>query len=106
MERISRHQWVKWIEQWRRSGLSASEFADRVGVKERTLRYWKWLLGYEARSGVSPPALPTPFVEVVGVPAETRRDLELRLPSGVRVRVPSGFLADDLARVLRILEGR
>ena len=56
MERVSRDQWAKRVERWCESGLTAAEFAAEIGVKEATLRHWKWALrrhatepGWEAK---------------------------------------------------------
>jgi hypothetical protein len=46
--RVAREEWAKRVE-WRDSGLSCAEFAAEVGVNPRTLTYWKWVLGKEAR---------------------------------------------------------
>ncbi len=67
-----RDEWAKRIEQWTQSGLTGAEFAQQIGVKESTLRHWKWELEKSARTQ---PAAPdderrTDFVELPG-PAAT-----------------------------------
>lgn len=47
--RVTREEWAKRVERWRDSGLKCAEFAAEVGVNPRTLTYWKWILGKEAR---------------------------------------------------------
>jgi hypothetical protein len=49
MAKGRREQWKKRVEQWVESGLGGAEFAARAGLKESTLRHWKWQLGYEER---------------------------------------------------------
>jgi hypothetical protein len=44
MVRISRDEWAKRIERWTDSELTGAEFAAKIGVKEATLRHWKWAL--------------------------------------------------------------
>jgi transposase len=47
--RVAREEWAKRVERWRDSGLKCAEFAAEVGINPRTLTYWKWVLGKEAR---------------------------------------------------------
>ena len=116
MARESREVWAKRIERWGETGLTAEEFADEVGVNVHTLRHWKWLLGNRppVRRSLCPAP---PFVEVVGPfvadPGDRAPDadrkleaIELVLPSGVRIRVPSQFDASALRRMVDALEGR
>jgi len=117
MPRESREVWKKRLERWAESGLTASEFADEVGVNASTLAGWKWRLAAEARiatSAANAPARPS-FVEVVapliaspaGEPSRVEPDpIELILSNGVRVRVPVGFDPVSLRRVVEALEHR
>lgn len=91
--------WTKRIEQWERSGLSGGEFAEQHGVKEATLRHWKWQLGHAARVGEVKPG----FIEVT----TQRPASSLEVVTGeVRVIVPVGFDEDTLRRVLRVVGSR
>src|SRR6266851_6793007 len=73
MPRISREEWAKRIERWIDSGLTGAEFAAEIGVKETTLRHWKWALsrhtrepGWEAKAARERRQQRAPeFVEVV-----------------------------------------
>ena len=47
--RTRREQWVKRVVGWRRSGLTAREFAAKIGVKSATLSHWAWQLRREQR---------------------------------------------------------
>jgi hypothetical protein len=123
---VAREDWAKRVERWRDSGLSCAEFAAEIGVNARTLTYWKWMLGKEARgekrawparkarsarvlgpaaSGPprSPPAV-TGLVEVQAAPRDGR--FELELGAGRRLRVPVSFDVADLRRLLDVLEAR
>ena len=100
------------MERWRGSGLTAGEFARKHGVREQTLRWWKWRLGSEPHEGgalrpartPSEDVSPLTFVEMMaGMPSEP---LEVVLASGVRIRVPSGFDASTLERLLDVVERR
>ena len=118
--RVAREEWAKRVERWRDSGLSAAEFAAELGINARTLTYWKWVLGREARgdkrvwparkgrrarkavgAGTTSRATP-PFVEVSAASADER--FELELSGGRRLRVPKGFDDEALRRLLGVLE--
>jgi len=104
------------VRQWRRSGLSAAEFAEAVGVSVRTLGRWR-------READSPHAAANPraaFVELVAMPpapaaagsisAGNAADcvpatpISLRLGEGFELRLPPGFDADSLRRAVEVLQ--
>ena len=92
-------QWRELVRAWRASGSSATVFGRERGVNARTLRWWAWHLG-----SVAPRAVGAGFAEVVlsePVPA-TVPDLVVELEH-VRVRVPAGFDAGELRRLLAAL---
>jgi hypothetical protein len=49
MKTNNRELWVRRVECWRYSGLTAKEFAAEIGVRAGTLAHWKWRLGAERR---------------------------------------------------------
>jgi hypothetical protein len=49
MARESREVWVKRVERWRESGLTAAEFAAEVGINAGSLRHWSWRVDAERR---------------------------------------------------------
>jgi hypothetical protein len=123
--RVAREEWAKRVERWRDSGLTCTEFAAEVGINPRTLTYWKWILGKEARgekreysrskgrksrarratgTGATPTAasIVAGIVEVQTVPRDAR--FELELGAGRRLRVPASFDAAELRRLLEVLE--
>jgi transposase-like protein len=116
----SQATWAKRVEEWRASGVSAQEFARRIGVSANSLRHWAWRLKSRAeptgRSGTSrersaamstvqgTPVSPLTFVEMTA--AIQGAPLELVLVNGVRVRVPPEFDASALARILDVVERR
>lgn len=110
MERVSRETWVKRVERWMDSGLTAKEFAAEVGLNASTLSYWKWRLRAKRpskarRTPAKSAALavsPLSFVEVARA-ATAIEPFEVELGSGVRVRVPGSFDADALSRLLAVL---
>lgn len=90
--RRSKSEWRDLVERWRRSGQGRREFARSVGVNPSTLSWWCWKLQHEA------PA----FLEVVVSEPEPSPDFELEV-AGVRVRVPLGFDAHELRRLVDAL---
>lgn len=103
------------VRQWRRSGLTAREFAGSIGVKPTTLRYWAWQIGREQgvgqekpkrrrRSELQPVTAPPRFVEVIAGPVESER-FELELTNGWRLRIPAAFDAAVLGRLLQTCAG-
>jgi len=133
MRTDNRELWVKRVERWRDSGLSAKDFAAEIGVNAWTLAHWKWRLGAERRGKLPPSskrASPA-FVEVAPVavaqaltaPRARKRaaaapslkektapaahePLEVLLLNGLRIRVPVHFEAASLGRVVAVLQGR
>jgi hypothetical protein len=126
MERATRAEWERRVARWRRSRLSAKEFATREGFNASTLAFWSWKLGTPKGSvtqrrrtrGGAPSRKQNPGIErdaseaFVGfelvAPKAASPDLELVLDDGLRVRVPAGFDAPTLERMVALLrrEGR
>jgi hypothetical protein len=110
VKRETREAWAKRVERWRASGLTAAEFARRLGVSEKSLRWWKWQLGQphdvapRQAQKAKPPASPLTFVEMTA--AVQREPFEVVLASGTRVRLPADFDATVLVRLLDVLERR
>jgi transposase len=113
MENATREEWSKRIERWKDSGLSAKEFASETGINARSLSWWQWQLGTNAKEPTlacprrrrrrSPKdAPPMTFVEV-SAPAASAA-LEVVLRSGRSIRVPTGFDEPTLERLLVVLE--
>lgn len=111
--------WTERLARWRESGLGIEEFATREGVKPASMKWWRWRLG----GGPQPtkPVAPKPrakkprFVEVAVESPRRRRTeptlaqplpttFDIVLENGRIVRVPAGFSADELARVLDVAE--
>ena len=119
MARTTRVEWAARIARWKDSGKSASQFAAEIGVRTRTLSWWKWRLASTTAASPpkralvrrpaapvtkAPPISPLTFVEMSAVVEHDR--LEVVLPSSVRVRVRPGFDGATLARLLDVLEAR
>ena len=106
-----RREWARRVQRWRRSGLTAGEFSESIGVKPGTLKYWAWRLGREARpantdrttTGGCRRRTPTAFVELLSEGVADGR-FELELTGGRRLRIPVGFEPDALERLLAVVE--
>jgi len=86
------------LGRWRSSDLTKAAFCRREGIASVTLNRWLAEFGETPSVPVSGPA----FVEAVWGEGVDRA-LEVVLPTGVRIRVPQGFDAGDLALVLGAL---
>jgi hypothetical protein len=118
MERSTREEWATRVAKWQESGLSAPAFAAQIGVKSKTLIWWRANLVRLATTGspkralarsrdagnASPPVKSLQFVEMT--PAIESEPLEVVLPTSVRIRVRRGFDSQTLARLLDVLESR
>jgi hypothetical protein len=95
-------QWQRWIDQWRRSGLSVRAFCARHRLATASFYNWRRILKQRATAEVvfAP-------VQVVADPVATHTGtLELVLADGRMVRVAPGFDAATLRQLLAVLEGR
>src|SRR5258708_23384837 len=95
MERTTQETWSKRVGQWKSSGLTAAEFGRKLGVSEKSLRWWKWRLkslgrGWAKTETQAPGGkreCPSPIapLEFVGVAAGQGRDrIDGGLPRGAR----------------------
>jgi hypothetical protein len=91
------------VDAWKRSGEGVGAFAQRYGIRPRRLRRWAKRLD-EAAEPVRFHAVRVVHRSEVG--ARGAASLEIVLGEGLRVRVASGFEAQDLERVLDVLEAR
>jgi hypothetical protein len=111
MERETRETWAKRIEEWQASGVSATEFAKKLGVAEKSLKWWRWKLSTPSKRRSKTAivkvhtraieATPLTFIEMAATPA-----IEVVLRNGTIVRVASHFDEKALVRLLGVLEQR
>jgi len=88
------------VAAWEQSGKSLSVFAREHGVIAQRISWWVARLGRKSEVGFH-------RVRVVGESrGGTNCVIELVLVDGTRVRVPAGFAAKELKRVLGVLEAR
>jgi transposase len=104
MGRETRAVWRERVRRWGESGLTAAEFARYEGVREATLRHWRWQLGAGRRRQSRESR--ARFVEIVPARAAgiSEEGFEVMLESGTRVRVPAVFDGDALAKLLSALQ--
>lgn len=115
MKTSPREVWVKRVEQWKDSGLSAKDFAAQTGLSFSALKNWRYRLAAQARraQGAGRGLSPIGFVEfaapglVPKAPRARRRSgagasepLELVVREGFHLRIPRGFDVDTLRQVL------
>ena len=111
-QRASREEWAARLTRLKESGLSLTAFAEQIGVKPKTLSWWrkKMVLGSEAtkatRSSRRRETAAVPSLNFVEMTAAVEGgSVEIVLAS-VAVRVRAGFDTATLARVLEVLEAR
>jgi hypothetical protein len=114
--------WRERLAQQAASGLTIVAWCRQNGVAGSLFHFWKRTIGRRdtGRPGPRPkttvrPKEPAVFAQVVLAPAPAPADpqalpaggaIEIMLAAGDVVRVPSGFDAPTLARVLAVLEAR
>jgi len=91
--------WRRVVTAWERSGLSQAAFCRRRGVSYAAFGYWRRRLGVNAGGAEQAPR----FVEIE-MPRGGIGAYELTLRCGRTVRVPAGFSADDLTRLITAVE--
>jgi len=96
-------RWARRVERLKKSGLSIRVFAAREGVPAGSLSHWKWKLERKNRGA---PRL-TQFIELktsMSGPSGPALPFEVVLASGRMVKVPRGFDAAELGRLVGVLE--
>ena len=98
--------WAKRVAAWRGSSLTAGEFATKVGVSPRTLRYWAWRLERESKHAlvrvVRTQDTVTGPVQIAVSPLGPETTIEL-VSGESRVVVRMGAGREELAQILREL---
>lgn len=107
----TKETWAKRVRRQESSGRTVKEFAAEIGVNANTLSHWKWKLGREAGSkGAGHGEASSTFVEVTSMAASSwwhdGERIELVVDDRHLVRVPDGFDAETLRRVLEVVDGR
>lgn len=112
--RRGRKFWAPLVEEFEEAGTTEGhrEFAARHKVLCGSFERWLYRLraerkghpwrGSRSKRGRSVAPVPLPLVEVQGVQVADRR-FEVELPGEWRLRVPAGFDAEALRRLLELL---
>jgi hypothetical protein len=101
---ISRGERLEQVRRWVSSGLSGAEFSRTIGVPAGTLAWWRWKFRSEGVSLRPKRARAPGFVEITPPEGGTSRGEPLELEvAGATLRIPTGFDAPTLARVLGVL---
>ena len=112
--------WRRTIREQQRSGLSVRDYCRREGLKDWTFRWWRQALARRDREAAAntpddrdgepteatPAFLPVRLVDLEAAVPRPSPPIEVVLPTGPTVRVPSGFDPRTLGQVLAVLEGR
>jgi hypothetical protein len=102
----TRAEWTKWIEQWKRSGLGAAEFARREGLKPKQFYWWCRQLCAYPPSAAEPRFQPVPAAAVSPSAASSATPapawIEIALPNGGVLRVLPRIDAGTLACVVTV----
>lgn len=102
-------EWRERVRQWNESGASCEAFAAKLGVKPKSLSWWRWNLGRTEGASSSKTLTRGPSFAPVVLRASVA---EAREESGVEVvgrrghvlRLKPDFDEDTFLRVLRLLE--
>jgi transposase-like protein len=98
MTKSSESKWRALISEQERSGLSVREFADVHGVTPSTLYWWRSKLKRR-----QPDLVPVAVVADDPLQSGHVDGFELRIDAALTLRIPSGFDASELRRLLAAL---
>jgi hypothetical protein len=99
-------EWSRILDRWKQSGLGGPTFCRREGLSQPQFYSWKRKLRLRDEAKVRRPGRKRlEFVPVELKPSSSGSPLELVLAGGRVVRIPAGFDAAALTRLLSVLEG-
>ena len=105
-------QWRARLARWRKSGLSIRRFCFDEGVSEPSFFSWRRRLLSDGNGDASiehrqvspvPGAMFLPMEVIDGGSSVDRASVEIRLPSGATLRLPSGIEEARVRTLLRVL---
>jgi len=103
MTKTTEAKWRSLILAQERSGLTARDFAESRGIAPTTMYWWRSRLG---RRRAAPELVPVEIVEH-DVTVERRGPrsphFELQIDDAMMLRIPAGFDADELRRIVQSL---
>ena len=102
--RRTRQEWSDLVAEWSCSGQDAAAFCRKRHLNPSTFGWWRWKLGQSA----SPDG--AEWLEVTRIdspttadPGPADSDLTLILGEGISIRIPVGFDAPTLERLIETL---
>lgn len=99
--RTSKEQRRVILAEFERSGVSATQFAQRTGLKYSTFAAWVHRYRRTKRPG---PKSPMRLLEAVVTPAPLSLPLQVQLPGGARLEVREASQVPLVAALVRALE--
>lgn len=99
---VKEKYWRGLLRQWRRSGLTPREFCVHQGISQPSFYAWRREIAQRDQHPFSRPATAT-FVKLA-LDAAVPSAIEIVVADGRLLRVRSGFDADLLRQLLRLLE--
>jgi hypothetical protein len=106
IDELKHAYWLEVLRQWQTSDLSVREFCRQHRHRESQFWFWKRRLVHKLDAI---PANPKPAflpVTIVEAAAPSAPAIDIRLPSGHRLRVRTGCDRQLLADVVALLEGK
>jgi transposase-like protein len=110
---VKEQAWRERLEQQQQSGLSVRAFCSQHNLTVPSFYAWRRTLRQRAGAAANPssadgppspgPAAGQPFFVPLRLAPTATTALELLLPGGLLLRVPTGFDADTLRRLLALL---
>lgn len=100
-KKSGREYWRGVFEEWSAGGLSQRVFCEGRGIALSSFCYWRRRLREEGESS----SLFVPVEIRPSVRLTSSSAYEVRLESGIRIRVPADFESDSLVRLIGLLEG-
>lgn len=101
---IKAASWKSHLDGWRVSGLSQAAYCSRHGLSLSSFGYWRRTLAPKSEDAVAPLAsMPALVPIVVGDAPLTDGRIEVLLPNGLQVVLPSGLDPARLVPTIRAL---
>ena len=91
---MTEEKWREHFKNWKASGLSQADYCRENGISQHSFTYWRTKLG------AAPKKQSSSFIEIRR--PESVQGFEL-IAGEVTVKVPPGFDAKDLSRLLEAL---
>jgi hypothetical protein len=100
---VKEKYWRRLLVQWRRSGLTASQFCEQQEVSQPSFYAWRSEIARRDQAATIRPCSTPTFVKLA-LEGAAPSPLEIVLADGRLLRVRPGFDAALLRQVLRLLE--